>query len=141
MSATHTFGGAGAIGGKAVIEGNGNSLAALLGNGNGELKLFMSQGGNISAILVDLSGLEFGNALLSALGIPNKATLRCLVADLTLQRGQLNTKVLLLDTSEANVTGTGDVNLRDETIKYRLRTEAKHFSIGSLPADILVDAS
>lgn len=139
MSATHTFGGAGTIGGKAMIEGNGNSLAALLGNGNGELKLFMSQGGNISAVLVDLSGIEIGNALLSALGIPSRAEVRCLVSDFTLQHGMLATKVLLLDTSEANVTGSGDVNLRDETIKYRLRTEAKHFSIGSLPADILLN--
>ena len=139
MSATHTFGGAGAIGGKAVIDGDGNSLAALLGSGNGELKLFMGQGGNISALLVDLSGLEFGNALLSALGIPTRAQVRCMVTDFALQHGQLSTKVMLLDTTEANVTGTGDINLRDETIKYKLRTEAKHFSIGSLPADILID--
>lgn len=139
MSATHTFGGAGAIGGKAVIDGNGNSLAALLGHGNGELKLFMNQGGNISALLVDLSGLEIGNALLSALGIPTRAEVRCLVMDFVLEHGKLDTRVLLLDTTEANVTGTGDVDLTNETIKYRLRTEAKHFSIGSLPTDILVD--
>ena len=27
-------------------------------------------GGNLSALIVDLAGLEFGNALLSALGVP-----------------------------------------------------------------------
>ncbi len=139
MSSTHAFGGAGAIGGKAVIDGNGNSLAALLGSGSGELKLFMSQGGNLSALLVDLSGLELGNALLSALGVPVRTAIRCLVTDFVLQRGQLGTRIMLLDTDEANITGTGDINLRDETIKFRLRTEAKHFSIGSLPTDILVD--
>ena len=138
MSATHAFGGAGAIGGRAVIDGSGNSLAAVLGGGNGELKLFMGQGGNLSALLVDLSGLEFGNALLSALGIPVKAEVRCLATDFALTHGQLATKVLLLDTTEARVTGTGDVNLRDEVADLRLRTESQHFSIGSLPADILI---
>ena len=38
-------------------------------NGNGEFVLGMA-GGDLSALLVDLSGLEFGNAVLSALGMP-----------------------------------------------------------------------
>jgi uncharacterized protein involved in outer membrane biogenesis len=141
MAATHTFSGAGLIGGSAVLDGTGNSLAALLGHGNGELKLFMGHGGDISALLVDLSGLEFGNALASALGIPNRATLNCLVSDFGLRDGVVSTQTLLLDTSEANVTGTGTVNLRDETLDMRLRTQARHFSIGSLPAPIEIDGT
>ena len=39
-------------------------------------------------------------------------------------------------TKEANVHGTGSVNLRNETIDYKLNTEAAHFSIGSLHAPI-----
>ena len=139
MAATKAFAGAGTLGGKAVIDGTGESLAGILGDGNGELKLIMSQGGNISALLVDLSGLEFGNAVLSALGIPNKAMLRCLVTDFALQRGVLQTRTMLLDTSEANVTGRGDINLRNETLNFRLRTDAKHFTVGSLPTDIIID--
>ena len=136
MSSTHSFAGSGTIGGKAVIDGTGSSLAALLGNGNGELKLYMSAGGDLSALLIDLSGLQFGNAVLSALGVPSRAQVRCLVTDFVLRRGILDTKTMLLDTTEANVTGTGSVNLRDETVDYKLRTEPKHFTIGSLPAPI-----
>ncbi len=135
MSATHTFTGAGRIGGHAVVEGTGDSIGGILGAGNGELKLFMT-GGDLSALLVDLSGLEFGNALLSALGVPKKTEVRCLVADFALRQGILGTRTLLLDTGEANVTGKGDINLRDEMIDYQLRTQAKHFTIGSLPAPI-----
>ena len=138
MSATHTFGGAGAIGGRAMLAGSGNSLAALLGDGNGELKLFMNQGGDLSALLIDLSGLEVGNAILSALGVPRRAEVRCLVTDFALTHGVLDTRTFLLDTTEANVTATGDVNLRDEDLNLRLRTKAKHFSIGSFPTDILI---
>jgi AsmA family protein len=137
MQSTGMFKGAGTIGGKASIDTTGNSLAQMLGRGNGDLKLFMS-GGDLSALLVDLAGLDFGNGVLSALGIPSRAKLRCLVTDFELKQGLLDTRTFIFDTTEANVTGSGSVNLRDEQIDYKLKTEPKHFNIGSLPAPILV---
>ncbi len=135
MASTHAFGGAGTIGGRAVVEGTGNSVAQIMARGNGELKLFMT-GGDLSALLVDLAGLDFGNSLLSALGLPSRTQVRCMVADMPLQQGVLNTRVMVLDTTEANVVGSGSVNLRDETIDYQIKTDPKHFSIGTLPAPI-----
>jgi len=135
MAATHVFHGAGVIGGSANITTTGASLAQMLGDGNGGVRLFMT-GGDLSALLIDISGLEFGNALLSALGIPQEATLRCFIGDLALNHGILQTKVLALDTSESDVHGTGDINLARETIDYTLRTQATHFTIGTLPTPI-----
>ena len=135
MAATHMFGGAGAIGGHMDIVTSGNSMAQMLGNGDGGLRLLMI-GGDLSALLVDLSGLELGNAILSALGFPQRTPVECMIADFSLQKGLLNTRTLLLVTKEANVHGTGSVNLRNETIDYKLNTEAAHFSIGSLHAPI-----
>jgi hypothetical protein len=135
MAATHMFGGAGAIGGHLDIATSGNSLAQMLGNGDGQLRLLMI-GGDLSALLVDLSGLELGNAILAALGIPQRTQVECMVSDFSLQKGLLNTRTLLLVTKEANVHGTGSVNLRSETIDYKLNTEAAHFSIGSLHTPI-----
>ena len=135
LSATHLVEGAGSMSGSAKLVSTGSSLATLLGRGNGDLRLGMS-GGNLSALLVDLAGLEFGNALLSALGIPQRANLQCFVADFGLTRGQLNTRTLILDTSEARVQGAGAVNLASETIDYKLKTDSKHFSIGTLPTPI-----
>jgi hypothetical protein len=137
MAATHMFGGAGAIGGHLDFATSGNSLAQMLGNGDGQLRLLMI-GGDLSALLVDLSGLELGNAILAALGLPQRTPVKCMVADFSLQKGLLNTRTLLLVTKEANIHGTGSVNLRSEAIDYKLNTEAAHFSIGSLhtPIDI-----
>ena len=135
MAATHMFGGAGAIGGHANIVTSGNSLAQMLGNGDGGVRLLMI-GGDLSALLVDLSGLEFGNALLSALGMPQRTPVECMIADFSLQKGLLNTRTLLLVTKEANVHGTGWVNLRNEAIDYKLNTKAAHFTVGSLHAPI-----
>ena len=141
LGATGFVKGAGALGGQAVIDTTGNSLAQMLGRGNGDLRLFVAGGGNVSALIVDLSGLELGNALLSALGVPNRATLQCMAADFALRNGVLNTQTFLVDTSEAKIGMTGDINLRNEVLDLRLRTESKHFSIGSLNTPIDVDGT
>jgi hypothetical protein len=137
MAATHTFGGVGTISGNGSLDTTGNSLATFLGNGNGGVRLGMA-GGDLSSLLVDLSGLEFGNALLSALGVPQRTPVQCLVDDMPLRQGVLSLQPLILDTGEAIVNGSGTVNLRDEQLDLHLRTEPKHLSIGSLPAPINV---
>lgn len=129
------FKGAGTVGGNARLDARGNSVAAMLGNGDGELRLFMT-GGDISALLVNLAGLDFGNVLVSALGLPSRAKLNCMVADLGLEKGQVRTRTLLADTTEANVVGKGDIDLKNENIDYQIRTEPKRLNIGSLAAPI-----
>ena len=138
LEATHAFKGQGILGGEARIDSHGNSMAAIMGQGNGELKLILLGGGNLSALLVDLTGLEFGNGILSALGVPNRATLQCFVADLPLNQGTLSTKVFLVDTTEGRITGRGTSNFTNQTIDFSLTTRSKHFSIGSLPGPINV---
>ncbi len=138
LSATGAARGAGTVGGRAVIDGTGRSLAEILGSGNGELKLYMGSGGNVSALLVDLSGLQFGNALLSALGIPNRARIQCFIVDIGLERGLGTLKALVLDTDEARAAATGSLSLYNEAVKITINTESKHFSVGSLHAPVNV---
>jgi AsmA family protein len=45
---------------------------------------------------------------------------------------------LLLDTSDAVASGTGTIDFGAEQLNYELRTEPKHFRIGSLPAPIKI---
>jgi uncharacterized protein involved in outer membrane biogenesis len=136
MAATHTFAGDGTVGGSAHLVTTGNSVATMLGRGDGGLQLFMQNGGNISALLVDLAGLQVGDAVLSALGVPNKTNVQCLVSDFVLTNGIVNTKALLLATPEANILGSGSVNLAAQTLDLHMHTDATHFSIGSLSTPI-----
>lgn len=135
MASTHLFQGQGTIGGQAQIDTTGNSVAAMLGNGDGGLKLFMN-GGDLSALLVDLSGLQFGNAVLSALGVPNRAKIQCLITDFALHQGDAKVQTMLLSTTEGNTYGTGSIDLRHEALDMSLRTRSNHFTIGSLPTPI-----
>ena len=141
LKATNLVGGSGVFGGRVVLETTGNSMATMLANGNGSLQLTMAGGGDLSALLVDLSGLQFGNALLSALGVPDRDKIECFVADFALQGGELQTRALLLDTTSDIISGSGTINLRTESLDYQIRTEAKHFTIGSLAAPISITGS
>jgi hypothetical protein len=140
MQATNTFEGAGRINGRARIEGTGRSFADILGSGNGEVTLGMS-GGNLSALLVDLSGLRLGNAILSALGVPGRTVVQCFVANVGLQRGVAGLRTVLLDTEDVIINATGAVNIAREQLDVRLRSESKSFTIGALPTSILIDGS
>jgi AsmA family protein len=135
MAATHTFEGAGSVSGVGAIDGTGDSLASLLANGNGEVKMAMA-GGDLSAVLIDLTGLHFGNALLSYLGVPNKTQVQCFIGDLALQRGKLDFRAMTLQTGEGITNVAGNLDLSKETIDLALKTDARHFSVGSLPSRI-----
>lgn len=127
--------GSGRIGGSAAIKSRGRTAAELLGQGDGELKLAMA-GGDFSALLLDLSGLDFGNALLSAVGIGKRTEVRCLVGDFELKQGLVQTRSFVLDTGNTNLLLDGGANLRDETLKLRLSTQPKRANIGRLKAPI-----
>jgi AsmA family protein len=137
MAATHTFEGAGSVSGVGAFDATGDSLAALMANGNGQMKMAMA-GGDLSAVLVDLTGLQFGNALLSALGVPRKTPVQCFVGDFGLQRGVLNFNALTLDTGEAITNVGGNLDLSKETIDLALKTDSKHFTVGSVPTRIAI---
>ncbi|GGC42537.1 hypothetical protein GCM10011504_21210 [Siccirubricoccus deserti] len=133
-------GGAGTLGGVGRIETTGRSFSELLGRGDGALTV-VTVGGNLSALLVDLSGLQFGNALLSALGIPARTEIECLIGDFALRRGTLSTRALLLDTESYVVTGGGELSLGREVLDLWLRTDSKRITIGSLPTPIGITGS
>ncbi|GAA0591958.1 AsmA family protein [Craurococcus roseus] len=133
-------GGAGTVGGVARLEGSGKSVSEILGRGNGEAT-FVTVGGTVSSLLVDLSGLQFGNALLSALGVPARARIECFIADFALQRGALRSRTLLLDTDAHVVTGSGGLDLGREQLDLRLRTDAKRPTVASLPTPIRIEGT
>lgn len=132
--------GSGRVDGRISLDSRGNTVADLLGAGDGKLRLSMA-GGDVSALLINLAGLDFGNAVLSALGIPSRAQLRCMIADMDMKKGLVQTDMLLLDTTEANVVGTGTINLRSEELAYRVHTQPKTFNIGSVSAPINISGT
>ncbi len=140
LAATRLASGTGRINGRALITSRGNSMSALLGAADGTVDIRMN-GGSISALLVNLAGLQFGNALLSMLGSPKHADVLCVIGAFTVTQGELQTRTLLIDTSEALIRGTGTIDLAHERLAYTIWTAAKHFTIASLPVPIGITGS
>ena len=141
LNATHVFHGKGIVGGGLRLDGTGGSVADLVAHGHGGVELYMRDGGDISSLLPDVLGLEFSNAILSALGVPRRTNVDCFVAALPLDDGILNTQLFVLQTGEARTTGQGSIDLRNDTIHYALTTRSTGFSVGSLPGPINIGGS
>lgn len=130
--------GQGIIGGHIMVHGHGQSLAQIVGSGNGGITVALDEGGDISAILPDLLGLELGKALLSALGLPARTDLKCLIADMPLNEGVFHTRTMLLETGDTRTVGKGDIKFTNNTIDYTLLTHSRHFAIASFPGPLYI---
>jgi uncharacterized protein involved in outer membrane biogenesis len=140
MQASGSYRGSGTLNGTARAEGTGRSIADLLGQGDGALTLSTTDG-SLSKLLVDLAGLRLGSALLTSLGGKGETRVECFLADLTLRRGILSTRSLLLETEEAVMEGRGAVNLRQERVELRVKTDSKRFTLGVVPSPLLISGT
>ena len=61
-----------------------------------------------------------------------------MVSNFKAVNGDFQVESLLLETPTVNVTGSGDVNLADETLPLRLVSESTSFSLASLRGPIVV---
>jgi hypothetical protein len=138
--ASGRYQGNGALNGTVRVEGTGRSIAEILAGADGAASLWML-GGDLSSLLADLAGLRLGSALLSSLGGSPTTKVDCFLADLALRRGILSTRTLLLETENAVTEGTGAVDLGQERVEIRLRTQSKHLTVGVLPAPLLINGT
>jgi uncharacterized protein involved in outer membrane biogenesis len=130
--------GQGPVNGLIRLKGRGASMAEIVGHGEGAFQIVMPAGGQVNALLIDLSGGEVPSALLALIGIPSKESIRCMVADFVLHDGILASRMLAVDTADHIVTGGGRIDLTKELVEMHLRTDAKHFTIGKLGAPIAI---
>ena len=132
-TATGTSAQGGVIGGRFSLNSTGNSIASLMANGNGGLTLVLVKGGEISALIPAALGLELGEAVLSALGLPSHSQVECFVTDMPLNNGVASTRSMLLRTNDTRTLGRGDINFRTNKIDYSLTTRSTGFTILSFP--------
>jgi len=130
--------GRGVLDGTAQLRGKGSSMSTILAHGDGGIRAVMPMGGDINSLLVDLSGVEVGPALLAAIGLPNKEAIQCMVLDFALQQGVLASRTLEIDTTDHLISGGGRIDLSRELVEMTVRTDPKHFTIGKLATPIVI---
>ena len=127
----------GEINGDAALSGTGNSVASLLATSNGELKTLINQG-TMSKFILEAAGLNIGNVVLSKLFGDKQVKLNCLASDFSITHGVMQTRTFLLDTDDAIIDVSGQINLVNETLALNIRPKSKGLRIISLRSPLYV---
>ncbi len=116
-------GGSGTFGARAKLKAHGKSVAELAASANGELALIMD-GGQINALIVEGLGLDLGEVLVVLLANEDKkqpvmVPVDCFVGQFAVNEGVMNTQALVLKTPDSTITGSGQIDLGNESAGAR----------------------
>jgi hypothetical protein len=125
--------GVGTFGGRANLTIQGNSIRDMAAAADGELAVIMG-GGQINALIIEALGLDVGEilAVLAAGGEEKESGMvpvQCLVSRFEVQDGVMTTRALVLETSDSTVTGSGTIDLGQETLDLTLLAHPKDASV------------
>ncbi|MCY1344790.1 AsmA family protein [compost metagenome] len=127
----------GELNGDAALAGTGNSVAALLGSANGDLRLLVNDGA-VSRDLMEIAGLNVGNYLIGKLFGDKPVKINCAVADAGIKDGLLGTRQVVFDTENAIVQVEGTANFRNERLDLDINPDSKGLRIISLRSPLYV---
>ncbi len=119
----------GVMGGFAELRASGTTQRQILSRMNGEIGLFL-QGGQLSQVAAGLFERDVAEALGLAEQTRAPRPINCLIARFSVKDGIATATTLLLDTAETIVTGTGNINLADETLFLDLKPYPKQAGTG-----------
>ena len=121
----------GEINGDISLTARGNSVAALLGSSNGEMKLLMNDGA-ISKTLLETAGLNVGNIVIGKLFGDRTVQINCAASDMNAKNGLFTMNLFVFDTDDAVVKVDGSVDFATEKLNLNVHPETKGFRIFSL---------
>ena len=127
----------GRLDGQAILKGNGNSTAGLLGTADGRVRLNV-RGGTVSHLIVEASGIDVAQGLGMLIKGDDALKMSCAVADLNVKDGVMRPTAALVDTTDSTIAVNGSVSLASEQLDLRLVVSPKDFSPLALRSPILV---
>lgn len=130
----------GELNGSADLLADGNSVAALLGSANGEVRMFVDRA-SISKFLLEAAGLNVANVVVTKLFGDRQVKLNCAAADFKVNNGLMKSNGFVIDTEEAIIDVNGDINLTEEKLGLKVKPQTKGLRIFSLRAPLYVDGT
>jgi uncharacterized protein involved in outer membrane biogenesis len=125
----------GAINGRFDVAGQGSSLAAVMGASDGHVSLVIGSG-QVSNLLLEIAGLDGGEAVRFLLGGDRRAELRCAVASLPIRKGMVTAEAVVIDTDDTLIAITGGANLKEEQMSFTMHAQPKDWSLFSVRSPI-----
>lgn len=130
----------GEINAEAKLKGRGNSIAALLGSSNGEIRAVLDHGA-VSKSLLDQIGLDLSSLIVTQLFGDKQVRVNCAVSDFTVSKGILQPRAFVIDTEEAAIHVSGNINLARESLGLTITPESKGVRLISLRSPVYVTGS
>ncbi|MES2189192.1 MAG: AsmA family protein [Pseudomonadota bacterium] len=127
----------GKVSGQINLTGHGNSAAQMLGSSSGDVAVLMGKG-ELSNILLEFMGLDGGEVIKFFVRGDRNVKLLCSAAAFEVRQGVMNSKVIVLDTTDTVINGSGQVNLATETLDITLHPQPKDHSILSLRSPLRI---
>src|SRR5690348_5835731 len=121
----------GQINGDAKLDGDGNSVATLLGTSDGEVKILINDGA-ISKLLLEEIGLNVGNIIITKLVGDEPEQLNCASADLVAKQGLMRPQIFVIDSEPMMIDVDGSINLANETLDLTIHPHSKGVRVLSL---------
>jgi hypothetical protein len=125
----------GTVDARAVLSGTGGSVHKAMSTANGDVRLIVP-GGAIRQQFAELLGISVDRAFL--LSGNDQTNIRCVVADFGARNGVMTARSLVFDTDVMNVTGKGNVDMRNEHVDMQLSGHPKKLTFFRLRAPISV---
>ncbi|MBB1609815.1 MULTISPECIES: AsmA family protein [unclassified Pseudomonas] len=130
----------GELNGDAALSGTGNSVAAILGGANGELKLLINDG-RISKGLMEIAGLNVGNYLVAKLFGDDDVKINCAAADVGISKGLAQPRIFAFDTENAIINVEGTSNFATEQLDLDIIPHSKGVRLFSLRSPLYVQGT
>ncbi|MRS16408.1 AsmA family protein [Enterobacteriaceae bacterium RIT691] len=127
----------GELNGDAQLRGTGNSVAALLGSSNGNLKLLMNDG-VVSRNLMEILGLNVGNFIIGQIFGDDEVRVNCAAANVDIHSGIATPQILAFDTENALINVTGTASFASEQLNLTIDPESKGIRIITLRSPLYV---
>ena len=131
---------AGEINGDATLSAVGNSVASLLGASNGEIKALINQG-TVSQLVLEEMGLNIGSVIRIRLVGDKQIKLNCMATTFGVTNGLMQTHSFIIDTDDAILDISGNINLAQEQQDLKIITYSKGLRVLSLRAPLYVRGS
>lgn len=127
----------GELHGDASLSGQGSSPAELLAHSNGEIKALIGKG-TISKLLLETAGLNVANIVMAKLFGDKQIELDCMAGDFKVTNGLMQARTFRLETADATVDITGQINLASEQMDLDIRPENRTLRIFTLRSPLYV---
>ncbi|HEX6860851.1 MAG TPA: AsmA family protein [Caulobacteraceae bacterium] len=126
---------------RARLTGYGDSVAKAAASADGQVTLAMP-GGTMRQAFAELLGINVTKGLIMLFKEDPRGTpINCAVADFKATNGVLNAQTLVLDTGVVVANGEGHVDMRNETMDFKIDGDSKKFRLVRLLSPITIKGS